>query len=261
MSEESLASMKAQVYKDPRPEEYFDRFHERSRTREPDPMYELVRSCTALYGWTFFRARAISADKVPASGPVILAPNHFSFMDHFFLGAFIRRKVRFMAKSQLFKRPMQFVYTHGGVFPVRRGYHDEDAVITAHSILARGGSMAMYCEGGRSRTGALGERARPGIGRLALETGAPVVPVAIYGSSRVRNWKKLQFPKVTVQYGDAFTFAPVANPTREQQQAAADEIFSEIKTLYAGLERLGRKGIRHRLREQALAERRRTATA
>jgi len=144
---------------------------------------------------------------------------------------------------------------------VRRGHHDEDAFITAHSVLERGGCMAMYCEGGRSRTGALGERARPGIGRLALETGAPVVPVAIHGSSKVRNWKKLQFPKVTVQYGDAFTFARVPGATPEQQQAAADEIFGEIKALYAGLERLGRRGMRQRLREQAITERRPAATA
>jgi 1-acyl-sn-glycerol-3-phosphate acyltransferase len=253
--------MKAQVYKDPRPKEYFDRFHERSRTRDPDLMYELVRSLTSLYAFTFFRARSISSEKVPASGPVILAPNHFSFMDHFFLGAFIRRKVRFMAKSQLFKRPMQFVYTHGGVFPVRRGHHDEEAFVTARSILDRGGCLAMYCEGGRSRTGDLSERAKPGIGRLALETGAPVVPVAIYGSSKVRNWKKLQFPNVTVQYGDAFRFEPVPDATREQQQAAADEIFGEITTLYRRLEQLGRRGMRQALREQRGAEARRAATA
>jgi len=253
--------MKAQVYKDPRPKEYFDRFHERSRTRDPDAMYELVRSLTSLYAFTFFRARSISSEKVPSSGPVILAPNHFSFMDHFFLGAFVRRKVRFMAKSQLFKRPMQFVYTHGGVFPVRRGHHDEEAFLTAHSILERGGTLAMYCEGGRSRTGELSERAKPGIGRLALETGTPIVPVAIYGSSKVRNWKKLQFPKVTVQYGDAFAFERVENATREQQQAAADQIFEEIKALYAGLEHLGRKGMRRTLREKAHAERRQTAPA
>src|ERR687894_169085 len=85
------------------------------------------------------RARSISSEKVPQSGPVIFAPNHFSFMDHFFLGAFVRRKVRFMAKSQMFKPPMQFIYTHGGVFPVRRGFRDEDAFVTALSILQRGG--------------------------------------------------------------------------------------------------------------------------
>ncbi len=134
---------------------------------------------------------------------MILAPNHFSFMDHFLMGAYIRRKVRFMAKSQLFKKPMQFIYTHGGVFPVRRGAKDDDVFITAKAILARGGAITMYCEGGRSRTGKVAEQAKRGIGRLALETGAPVVPIAIYGSSKVRNWKRLQFPKVTVQYGDA----------------------------------------------------------
>ena len=87
-----------------------------------------------------------------------------------------------MAKSQLFKPPMQFIYTHGGVFPIRRGHHDEEAFITADTILERGGVIGMYCEGGRSRTGQLSEKAKPGIGRLALESGAPVVPVAIHGS-------------------------------------------------------------------------------
>ena len=248
--------MKAQVYKDPRPKEYFDRFHERSLTREPDPMYECVRLVTTVYALTFFRAQCISSEKVPQSGPVILAPNHFSFMDHFFLGAFIRRKVRFMAKSQLFKRPMQFIYTHGGVFPVRRGVRDADAFITAHSVLARGGTIAMYCEGGRSRTGELAEKPKPGIGRLALESGAPIVPVAIYGSSKVRNWKRLQFPNVTVQYGDPIRFEPVEDPTRDQQQAVAEEIFAEIKRLYAGLETLGRRGVMERVREERRALRR-----
>jgi len=245
---QDLAPIKAQVYKDPRPKEYFDRFHERSRTRRPDAMYEIVRVLTSLYAWTFFRARSISSEKVPASGAVILAPNHFSFLDHFFLGAFIRRKVRFMAKSQLFKAPLQFVFSHGGVFPVRRGFGDEEAFITAGTILARGGCVAMYCEGGRSRTGKLSEKVRPGIGRLALESGAPIVPVAIHGSSKVRNWKRLQFPKVTVQYGEPFAFERVASPTREQQQAVADAIFAEIKVLYGALDEGGRTGARARAR-------------
>jgi 1-acyl-sn-glycerol-3-phosphate acyltransferase len=253
---EDLVDMKPQVYKDPRPKEYFDRFHERSRTREPDAMYEIVRFCTTIYALTFFRAQCISSEKVPQSGPVILAPNHFSFMDHFFLGAFIRRKVRFMAKSQLFKSPLQFIYTHGGVFPVRRGVRDEDAFITAHSVLGRNGCIAMYPEAGRSRTGKLAEKPKPGIGRLALESGAAVVPVAIHGSSHVRNWKKLQFPKVTVQYGDPIRFEQVAESTRDQQQAVAEEIFGEIKRLYAGLETLGRRGVMERVREERRALRR-----
>jgi 1-acyl-sn-glycerol-3-phosphate acyltransferase len=251
-----LASMREQVYTDPRPKEYFDRFHARARTREPDSVYEVVRVFTSIYAYTFLRARAIGVENVPGSGGVILAPNHFSFMDHFLMGCYIRRKVRFMAKSQLFKPPMQEIYTHGGVFPVRRGARDEDMFITAEAILARQGAITMYCEGGRSRTGRIGEQAKRGIGRLALETGVPVVPIAIYGSSRVRNWKRLQFPKVTIQYGEPMRWEVVEDSTREQQQAVADQVLSEIRRLYGGLEEHGRKGIMRRLREQRRAERR-----
>jgi 1-acyl-sn-glycerol-3-phosphate acyltransferase len=228
--------MREQVYEDPRPAEHFARFHERARTREPDWVYGVVRVLTTLYGAIAFRAREVGSERVPASGPVILAPNHFSFMDHFFVGMFVRRKVRFMAKSQLFRRPMQFVYSHGGVFPLRRGHRDEEAFLTAETILAHGGCVVMYCEGGRSRTGQLSERAKPGVGRLALESGAKVVPVAIHGSQRVRNWTRLQFPRVTVHYGEPLLFPRVQDPTRERQQATADEIFAAIKELYAALE-------------------------
>src|ERR1700716_1441456 len=182
-----LAPMREQVYADPRPKEHFDRFHERARTREPDWAYELTRILTSLYAYTFLRARAIAVENVPGAGAVILAPNHFSFMDHFLMGCYIRRKVRFMAKSQLFSFPMRYIYSPGGVFPVRRGARDEETFITAETILSRGGAITMYCEGGRSRTGKLAEQAKRGIGRLALETGTPVVPIAIFGSSRIRN--------------------------------------------------------------------------
>jgi 1-acyl-sn-glycerol-3-phosphate acyltransferase len=230
-----LAPIRAQVYKDPRPKEHFDRFHERSRTRDPDFAYDVTRVATSLLAWTFFRTRSTGAEKVPHTGPVIIAPNHSSFMDHFFAGAFIRRRVRFMAKSQLFTPPLQWVYTHGGVFPVRRGYQDEEAFATAHSILDRGGAIVMYSEGGRSRTGELSEQPKRGIGRLALESGAPVVPVAIQGSNQVRNWRRGQFPKVFVQYGDGLRWERIEAPTRDQQQAAANAIFAEVRALYTAL--------------------------
>ena len=234
--------IKPQIYKDPRPKEHFDPFHERVRTREPEAkVYELVRIATVGCSLIAFRARGYGTEQVP-NGPVILAPNHASFMDHFFTGAFLRRRVQFMGKSQLFKGVGQWIFSHGGVFPVRRGYNDEEAFITAFRILDRGGAVVMYCEGGRSRTGKLAEEAKPGIGRLALESGAPVVPVAILGSYQVRNWKRLQFPRVTVQFGDPFKFESIAETTREQQQQAADYIFSRIKRLHAELELLGHKG-------------------
>jgi 1-acyl-sn-glycerol-3-phosphate acyltransferase len=245
-----LASMRAQVYTDSRPKEHFDRFHERARTREPDWAYELTRLLAATYAFTLLRSRAVSAEKVPGRGPVILAPNHFSFMDHFLVGCHLRRKVRFMAKSQLFKPPMQFIYTHGGVFPVRRGARDEETFVTARILLERGCAVLMYPEGGRSRTGQVSTQAKRGIGRLALETGVPVVPIAVHGSARVRNWKRLQFPQVTVQYGDALRFERIEDSSAEQQQAVADEVLGAIRALYAGLEEKGRKGVLRGLREE-----------
>jgi 1-acyl-sn-glycerol-3-phosphate acyltransferase len=228
--------LKPQVYRDPRPAEYFDRFHERSRTREPDFAYELVRAATTPIALFIYRTRAYGTENVPAEGPVLLTANHFSQMDHFFAGAYLRRKLRFMAKSQLFGPPLlTWLFTHGGVFPVRRGARDEEAFRTVEAIFDRGGSVLVYAEGGRSRTGGLGEP-RPGIGRIALETGVPVVPVAIHGAASVRRWKRLSFPKVTVQYGEPLTFPVTHGPDREQQTAAATEIFNRVREMYAALD-------------------------
>ena len=145
--------MKPQVYKDPRPEEYFTRFHEQARRQRPDPIYEVVRLLLTPILMLFYRTRCIDSDKVPMEGPAVITPNHFSFFDHFFIAVYLRRKVHFMAKSQLFKRPMQFIYRHGGVFPVLRGRRDEEAFKTARTILDRGDLVVMYAEGGRSRSG------------------------------------------------------------------------------------------------------------
>jgi 1-acyl-sn-glycerol-3-phosphate acyltransferase len=232
--------VKAQVYKDPRPAEHFDRFHERTRTRRPDLVYELVRIVLTPYLLLFYRARCIDSGHVPPDGPVIIAPNHFSFLDHFFVAVYLRRKVHFMAKSQLFKRPMQFIYTHGGVFPVRRGHQDEEAFVTAETVLARGDVVVMYAEAGRSRTGELGNP-RHGLGRLALESGAAVVPTAIAGTERVRNWKRLQFPKVTVQFGEPLKFEQVSDPPREQAQAASEIVFDRVREMHGRLRTDGRR--------------------
>jgi 1-acyl-sn-glycerol-3-phosphate acyltransferase len=170
-------------------------------------------------------------------------------MDHFFAGVFIPRRVQFMAKSQLFTNPiLTHIFTHGGVFPVRRGYNDEEAFITAHAIFDRGGAVLMYAEGGRSRSGELGEPKR-GVGKLALETGVPVVPAAIHGSAGVRSWKRFRFPKVTVQYGEPVSFEVVVNPTREEQQKAAERIFESVRAMYTTLEEEGRRGVLRSLRQ------------
>src|SRR5688572_13579033 len=234
--------MKAQVYKDPRPAEHFTRFHERTRGRRPDWVYGAVRVVLTPYLMLIHRARCIDSHNIPADGPVIIAPNHFSFLDHFFVAVYLRRKVHFMAKSQLFQRPMQFIFHHGGVFPVRRGLQDEEAFKTAHAVLARGDIVVMYAEAGRSRSGELG-KLRHGLGRLALESGVPVIPTAIAGTERARNWKRLQFPKVTVQYGQPLRFEAVERPTREQAQAASEIVFERVRTLHRRLRREGRRSV------------------
>jgi 1-acyl-sn-glycerol-3-phosphate acyltransferase len=120
----------------------------------------------------------------------------------------------------------------------------------------------MYCEGGRSRTGQLAQEPKRGIGRLALETGATVVPAAIHGSSHVRNWKRLQFPKVTILFGNPIRWEPrVESPTREQQQQVANQILAEIKSLYGQLEAEGRKGVLKRVRALRREARKHPATA
>jgi len=243
-----MPEIKPQVYKDSRPAEFFDRFHERARTRDPDWVYDLARILLTPLTMLVYRCAPIGTENVPRSGPMILAPNHFSNWDHFFAGVYLRRKVRFMAKSQLFSNPAGiFIFSHGGVFPVRRGYHDEEAFITAHAILERGGCVLIYAEGGRSRTGGLG-KPRPGVGRLALESGVPVVPVAIHGSLGVRGWRRLRFPKVTVQYGEPMTFPVVAEPDREQQLEAAEQIFAPVREMYSALEQRGRRNVIRDLR-------------
>jgi len=242
--------IKPQVYKDPRPKEHFDGYHAMVRDHEPEAkVYEPTRVLTVMWALTAFRARGFGSERVP-NGPVILAPNHASFMDHFFTGAFIRRRVQFMGKSQLFKGVGAWIFSHGGVFPVRRGHADEETFITAFRILARGGAVVMYCEGGRSRTGQIADEARAGIGRLALESGVPIVPVAILGSYQVRNWKRLQFPKVTVQYGEAFRFETVEQATREQQQEVADYVLERIRELHGELSRGGRRAASRAAREE-----------
>ncbi|MFN8162458.1 MAG: lysophospholipid acyltransferase family protein [Solirubrobacterales bacterium] len=178
--------------------------------------------------------RAIGVKNVPRHGALVLAPNHFSQMDHFFVGVYLRRKIRFMAKSQLFGPPvLTYIYKHGGVFPVRRGHHDEEAFKTAYEILDQGEMLLVYAEGGRSRSGEMGEP-KPGIGRIALESGAPIVPVAIHGSARVRGWKRLRFPRVTVEYGEPVSYPTEAGPSRERQLEVATEIFGRVREMYRG---------------------------
>ncbi len=237
MNPHDVSEIRPQVYRDERPTEAMAPYHQWARTHEPGWTYTAVRILLTPVALALYRTRPIGRHRVLASGPLILAPNHFSNMDHFFCGVYLRRQIRFMSKSQFFGHNplLSYVFKVSGHFPVRRGHPDDEAFVTAHSILARGGCVGVYAEGGRSRSGGLGEP-RAGIGRLALESGAPVVPVAIHGSSQVRQWRRGRFPPITVSYGEPLQLEQNVAPDREQQLAAAQQIFDRVRELYAALE-------------------------
>ncbi|MBI5310489.1 MAG: 1-acyl-sn-glycerol-3-phosphate acyltransferase [Actinobacteria bacterium] len=228
-------NMKPQVYIDAREAGAMQKYHRRVREHRPSAMYDLVRmAMTGIY-LPLNRVKSIDSHFVPTSGPVISVPNHFSFIDHFYTGFPTRRKIQFMAKSQLFKPPMDFVFSHGGVFPVMRGKSDEAAFDTARGILARGGMVQLYAEGGRSRT-YYPKVAKRGPGILALTSGAPVVPVAIYGSQFMRDYRRHGMPKVIVRYGHPIVFDKTEDPSRDQQIEAARAIFSRVTDMWYELD-------------------------
>ncbi len=240
-----MPEMKPQVYLDDRPAEYFDQFHESAR-KGVGWTYSAARLLVTLPTILLYRVTAQGRGHVPKRGAAVLAPNHFSQADHFFVGVYLWRKVRFMAKSQLFGPPvLTYILKVGGAFPIRRGHRDEKAFETAYELIDQGELLLVYAEGGRSRSKELGT-AKPGIGRIALETGVPIIPTAIYGSAGVRGWKRLRFPRVTVAYGEPLTFPVRRDAGREAQQEAADQIFARVRELYEGLatrsgERSGRR--------------------
>lgn len=229
--------MKEQIYVDERSPDAFMQYHNRTRTRKPDYIYQFVRSLTTLVLLPLNRVKAIDVENVPGNGAAIFVPNHFSFADHFYIGIYVRRKLQFMAKSQLFSGGLlTYIFTHGGVFPVMRGKNDEAAFETSRAILARGGVVQLYAEGGRSRSDQPAEKAKRGPGKLALESGVPVVPVAVYGSQYMRNLKKGHVPKVVVQYGKPMQFEQIDDPSTEQQLAASQMIFDRVLVMYGEID-------------------------
>src|SRR5262249_14574209 len=131
MTEVNPKDMKPQIYKDPRPAEMFTPYH-RSARKGVGWVYDFARMILTIPTILMYRARAIGVENIPTSGPVVLAPNHFSQWDHFFAAVYLPRKVQFMAKSQLFKNAsLKYIFKHGGALPVRRGPPDREGLPTS----------------------------------------------------------------------------------------------------------------------------------
>ncbi len=184
--------------------------HERARRRGVNPfVYWVVRAVLEPFLRLYFRTRRIGHEHVPSEGPVIVASNHRSFLDPFIVAICIRRPVYFVAKRELFEKRLQgWLLNALGAFPVRRGESDEEMMETATAILRRGDVVVIFPEGTRIRTGSLATPRR-GVGRLALETGAPVVPVAITGTEHARRGWRIRPVKVKIRCGRPLTFPRV----------------------------------------------------
>jgi 1-acyl-sn-glycerol-3-phosphate acyltransferase len=163
-----------------------DRAHRRARERGvATPLYALVRFLLTPMLRLWFRMRISGAENIPAVGAAIVAPNHKNFLDAFFVGIATPRHVRYMAKVELFRGPLGWLLPRLGAFPVRRGEADAEAMETARLILEQGGLLVVVPEGTRVEDPhALGSP-HHGAGRLALLTGAPIIPAAIAGTQKL----------------------------------------------------------------------------
>jgi 1-acyl-sn-glycerol-3-phosphate acyltransferase len=203
--------------------------HARARDRGVNPIvYWLVRALFQPVFHLYFRMSRIGREHIPQSGPVIFASNHRSFLDPFVIATIARRPMYYVAKRELFRNRLAGWWLNSlGAFPVDRGAGDTEMIATAKAILARGDTVLIFPEGTRTRPGALG-RPKRGVGRLALETGAPVVPVAVFGTESIRKGWRIRPHKVRIRVGPALTFPKVDHASPQLAAAVTDRIWPNV---------------------------------
>jgi 1-acyl-sn-glycerol-3-phosphate acyltransferase len=162
----------------------------------------------------------------PADGPVVVCGNHRSLLDPPFVACYLKRKVHFMAKAELFKIPVfSAMIRNYGAFPVARGGMSMETMKTAIKVLKEGNMLVVFPEGTRQKSAALGE-GKKGAASLALRSGAKILPVAIIGEYKL-------FRPMKVIYGEPFdAAAAVAHlPSSEQGDVLTEKIMNAIKDI------------------------------
>jgi 1-acyl-sn-glycerol-3-phosphate acyltransferase len=199
------------------------------------PLYALVRGIVTPLFRAYFRMHVAGADKVPAEGAAIVVPNHKSFWDSFFIGVCVRRQLRFMGKTELFQGPWGRLLVRLGAFPVRRGEADQDAIETARTILRQGGLLALFPEGTRVRDPERLGHPRRGAGRLALESGAPLIPCAITGTDHLFVGPLAKPKRVQVAFSDPIDVARLTATADEAGALVERTLWPEVESEFRRL--------------------------
>ncbi|MCU0312845.1 MAG: 1-acyl-sn-glycerol-3-phosphate acyltransferase [Solirubrobacteraceae bacterium] len=214
---------------------------ERARTRGVNRvLLRLARLTMTPFFRVWFRLGRIGREHLPKDGPLILAANHRSFLDPFVIGAMVDRPIYFVAKKELFTKPglygrlASWFISSLGAFPIDRGTGDADSMRTAREILERGDAVMIFPEGTRVRPGPLGHPRR-GVGRLALETGAAVAPVAVIGTETIRRGWRIRPHRVTIRAGRALRFPQVEQPSPALAKAVTDRIWPCVELQWEAL--------------------------
>jgi 1-acyl-sn-glycerol-3-phosphate acyltransferase len=187
----------------------------------PERGYRIAAAVVKPLMRTWFRIRLEGEEHIPAAGPVILASNHRSNMDPVLLASAVRRPVAFMAKAELFVWPLGWILRWIGQFPVRRGGIDREALRRTDAVLARGSMLGLFPEGtrGDGRFSAV----HPGLAYIVVRQRCPVLPVAIFGTERVRRrfgWLPFASP-VRIVIGPAIDL-PQSTSDRAGRRAASE---------------------------------------
>jgi glycerol-3-phosphate dehydrogenase (NAD(P)+) len=200
-------------------------------------LYLLARMLMTPFFLAYFRYSRAGREHGRVQGGLIVASNHRSFLDPFAIGGALpwRRPLNYVAKVELFERRWQgWILSRLGAFPIRRGESDEESVETARLVVERGGTVCIFPEGTRIRSGALAAPKR-GVGRLALQTGAPVIPTAVLGTEDVRRGWRIRPRRVRVRLGRAMTFPRAASPSPALAETVTARIWPNVELQWEDL--------------------------